>query len=173
VGDRVVFNKGFNGGAWVTDLASRPRRVSSLAYARRVGRRPAIIVGGTTGGDGSSETVVDLGSGEVLWSKPGWDLGAVSPSGGQVMGMRFRRGGATAMAVFDVRNGRIRTRFPLPAELGVRDAVWEDETHLLMVATQGRTTAIVRADHDGTLERATPTVRAPAHASAFVLTERP
>jgi hypothetical protein len=171
VGDEVVYNGGFIGGVWTTDLTSTPRRIPGLVQANRVGADQGLVVG-RTDSDGPS-VVAKISSGQILWSTRDWELGAVSPDGRSVLGVQHGGNTMAAWAVFDARTGELQHHFALPAGFYVVQTEWEDNRHVLMVAVQGRSTAIIRADLDGTITRATPTVRAPAHAAGFVLSEQP
>ena len=113
------------------------------------------LVSGQLAGDGQQRftgAVLDTRTGAVKWSRLGWNLYSFSPDGSMVVGVQ--PGPDLGLGVFDAQTGDQLHEFALPAGLAFRRVVWEDDEHLLMQATQGRTQALLRTTLDGAIQRA-------------------
>lgn len=91
-------------------------------------------------------------------SEPDWQaeaLKAFSPDGLWVI-RQFSEGlGASELAVLDAETGEPQVQWQRTAAEGATalgDPVWEDETHLVQLLTQGREVVIARFGLDGTFE---------------------
>lgn len=156
LGDRVVFNGTHAGGAWVTDLRSRPHRIPGLALARGVDPDTGAVSGTSDHGDG---VVLDPDTGDVRWRSATWRPEAFSPDGRHLVAFTGTRD-AVQHAILDARTGRavavINDSGGGPGS--VLDLRWEDDEHvLLLVTAQGRS-ALLRADLSGKVTTAAPTL---------------
>ncbi len=107
LGDDIVYNVGWSGGAYATDLRSEPRRLQGLKWVAsidEVGRRLA----GGVGPDGRHAVVVDV-DGHPLWRARRTRLIAFNPSGTAIVGSSGRR-----WAVLDAVTGRDRYVLHVP-----------------------------------------------------------
>ncbi len=145
LGRRIVYNLGFVGGAWTTDLASAPRRIPGIAGAADVSPR-GLVIGylrdGTTG-------VVARPDGTVLWRSAS-GLTSFSPEGTRVLA-----GDSGGLTVLRARDGADVASLGTPGHGEVGEVVWETERTLLAIWYDGTRTAIVRLGVDGRVERAT------------------
>ncbi len=170
--DRVLFTHGFTDGVWITNLVDEPKRVAGLGDAHSISRRGLIAGRRTT--DEETNVVVRLRSGKTLWTTP-WELSGFSPDGMRIPAVRRGKdGGITEVAVLTARSGKLESSFTLPDGLEGASIEWEDNNRLLVVAREGRSWAILRADLEGSFTRTTPTLKARRHSfPPFVLAERP
>jgi hypothetical protein len=141
-------------GAWVNDFRSGSQPIPGLGTA--AGLSPdGRLVSGQVSGQPDTGAVVDLASGQQLWAAAGWQLQKFSPDGSQVLALRWDASGATGWAVFDATSGDLLHHADLPAGYTADQVAWEDDGHLLLNVWQDRTTALLRSDLTGRLERAT------------------
>ncbi len=151
-GDRVVFNEPRVGGAWTTDLGSPPERIPGVALAWAVDPTTGDVAGTATDGAG---VVVDARSGAARWKSRRWRPLGFSPDGRYVVADTTTRG-AIEYAVLDATSGRPVAAIHTAADgTGILDVRWEDDTHVLMLATAQGQSALLRADLGGTVTEAT------------------
>ena len=170
LGERVVFTGMFGAGAWVTDLVSPPAVIPVLTSVADADSASGLVAGQSRDSDGRDGAIVDPDTGEVVATMPGWQLGSFSPDGSLVLGSNPDTG---VQVVLDAATGdRVATLGP-DTGLEVTSApIWEDDTHVLLAVTASGQQAIVRADLDGHLERATP-VTSVGDAPRYVFAVRP
>lgn len=151
LGDRVVYRQRGSRGAWSTDLRGPPERIRGLRRVEDV--HGDLVAGRRASGDG---VVVEAGSGTVRWTTSRWRPVSFSPDGRHLVALpRRSRSHVAILAADGSLRGTIR-RFGSEAdELRVLDLTWEDDSHVLLLVAQYGRSAIVRADLDGTLNRAT------------------
>lgn len=140
VADHVVVNQGLT--VSLLDPAGGVTPLPRLTYASDT--HAHLIAGRFERGQG----VVDVRTGNVLWRARGYDL-RFSPSGRRVV-MTDRDG----VVVRRTADGRVLWRTALPERGYVDRLVWEDERHLLGVATLRKDSTVLRIGR-GVLERAT------------------
>lgn len=153
---RVVTSSMNEGPPNLVDLSGGTTPLDALRTAAGVEPQRGLVSGQLAGDDPAKRfagAVVDARDGSVTWSERGWQLLAFSPDGSKVVGISNT--GSDAWAVFDSETGEHLHEFALPAGFEFRRVAWEDEEHLLMVTTQGRTQAILRTTLDGAIQRAT------------------
>lgn len=151
LGDRVVYREQGSAGAWITDLRGPPEPVPGPWRVEDV--HGDLVAGLRPTGDG---VVVDAGSGTVRWTTSRWRPVSFSPDGRHLVALpRGSRSHVAILAADGALRGTIR-RFGNEAdEPRILDLTWEDDSHLLLLVAQYGRSAIVRADLDGTLSRAT------------------
>lgn len=132
-----------------------------LKVAAAVDEPLGLVSGQLAGGRQQDQTgvVVDADTGEVIWSAEGWQLGAFSPDGSQVLGVRLD-GTGTTWGVLDSRTGEVGPGLALPPGLEVWQSAWEDDEHLLLSVTEDGAETVLRVTVDGGLERAADVVPA-------------
>jgi len=86
LGRRVVYNRGFGDGAWITDFQGHPRRVPGVDRVSAVSRS-----GWFVGERGERKQVVMDADGAVRWRVRAGHLVAFSPDGTQVLALQTRR----------------------------------------------------------------------------------
>jgi hypothetical protein len=79
-------------------------------------------------------------------------------------------GAITGWAVFDAATGTILHQADLPGGYQATQVAWEDDTHLLLDVWDDRTSALLRSDLAGHLERATAVQPDAGH---YVIAPRP
>jgi hypothetical protein len=155
VGDLVVLQGGFGtGGAWVTDLASPPRRLDALDRATDASSAQGLVAGEVEGG--ALGRVVDVATGEVLWERRGVSVGAFSPDGRLAVTTRSDDG---VRAIVDARTGAEVAEIDSadvedPPTVG--ELTWEDEDHLLGALELECCAQLVRVGLDGSVTPAGP-----------------
>ena len=145
-GSRVVYQGVFLGRPRVTDLTGRPVAVPRLGRATVTG--PHGLIGGTSPGAARTGAVVDLGSGELLWSRRSWIPLSFSPDGELVAAVRQEGGLDASWSLLDAATGELVRDLDLPAGLGASAFAWEDDASLLVAAygLPGHTFAVLRLD---------------------------
>jgi len=152
LGDRVVYNGTRAGGAWVTDLAARSRRIPGLALARGVDPVSGDVSGTADNGDG---VVVDPDTGKHRWRSSVWRPEAFTPNGRHVVAFSGTRD-EVQHAILDARTGRV---VAVVHDQGVGpgsvlDVRWEDDQRLLMLVTGQGQSAVLRVDLTGAVTTA-------------------
>lgn len=158
---------------------SAPCDGTCTVWVNDVGRDPAAFRVDTTGvtdvttttrvnavhGDryvGNVSIRDDLFPVDGVWSgsgaEPDWSadsLTGFSPDGRWVVGQFAEGLGASELRILDASTGKPQVtwlRGKPEGATALGDPVWEDDTHLLQVLTQGRDVAIVRFGLDGSME---------------------
>lgn len=155
--DAVVASPYNEGRPVLLGLDGTTTTLDQLARVTGVNARLGLVSGPLAGSQDAPPTgaVLDPTTGSVAWTKPGWQLRDFSPDGSSVVGVRSRGPDeAVTWGVFDAASGTQLHEFTTPADLAFWAAVWEDDQHLLLDATQGDTQALVRVALDGALELA-------------------
>ncbi|MEI5671991.1 MULTISPECIES: hypothetical protein [unclassified Nocardioides] len=160
LGDGVVVNSLNEGPPAIVTPGDSPTRLDVLGTAVDVDERLGLVAGRLAGEPTpeqatSTGAVVDARTGSVRWTAPGWGPLAFSPDGSMVLA--GRSGDPLVLAAFDSAAGDRLHELTMPAGVQVWQVGWEDDEHLLVVVSQGRTETILRTTLDGTLERATDT----------------
>jgi hypothetical protein len=164
LGRRVVYNRGFQDGAWVTDLQGRPRRIPGVDRVWAVNQATGSFIGGL----GDRMRVVVDADGAVRWRVRAGSLVAFSPDGTQVLAVQTRR----KISVLNARDGSKVEQVDLPVGVGVFDTVWETNGTLLMLMQHKGSVAVVRVRLNGRIERTTPAVRLDGGLSPYVTISR-
>ena len=158
LGDTVVVSPYNEGPPMLLGLDGTSTTLDQLARVTGVNARLGLVSGLLADSDTAPPTsaVLDLTTGSVSWTKPGWQLRDFSPDGSSVVGvLPTGPDSPLTWGVFDAVSGSQLHELATPAGFAVRTAVWEDDEHLLLDTTQGDTQAIVRVALDGTIELAT------------------
>jgi hypothetical protein len=160
VGDRLVLTSMFgDGGAWITDLQQEPHPIPGLTGVTSVDQARGLVGGRVGRGDGA---IVDPATGAVQARLPGWVPLSFSPDGRYVVAVGAA-GRSGRIGLLDASSGReVRRLLPELAGDAVLGLAWEDATHVVASVAETDTdrVALVRTDLDGTVERATPVLRA-------------
>ncbi|WP_110205216.1 hypothetical protein [Nocardioides daejeonensis] len=160
LGDAVVYNSGFDRGAWITHFDAPPRRLPRVRSVVAVSSRLLLVrlaVGDAVTND----------AGEVRWRAEHDVLRSFSPDGAAVLASRKRR-----LTIHTATTGEVRAGFDLPDGVRGDSIVWESDRTLLALAKRQGRVAIVRLSLDGSVERATPTVRVRRGTTSYVLWRR-
>jgi hypothetical protein len=104
------------------------------------------------------QSVVDTATGRLLWWAPRTQLLSFSPNGRLLVGYQRR-----ALVVLEARTGRVVAALPARLE----GLAWEDDRHLLGVASGGGHQAMVRVGLDGRAELVGPVVEESAYRYVF------
>lgn len=160
LGHDVVYNLGFDGGAWVSDLTGPPRRMRGLSRVVDVDPHRRVLIGAR----GDRASVVVRADGTVVWRLDRGDLVAFSPDGGRVLALRDER-----LVVLRARDGSPLTTLALPADVEAWSVTWETGRTLLALRYDAGRVAIVRIHLDGRVERATAWRAVDASGGPYVL----
>ena len=161
LGDEVVVS-GYDG-VTAVGPGGVVRRLPRLRYATDTSDRRGLVAGLLPDGDAHA-AVLDGRSGELLWDARRTYLDEISPSGVLVAG--YVRG---RPAILETDSGRVIAL--AESGLDLLDWVWEDDRHLVGVASRGARQAMVRIDLRGNVTRIGPVVRAKGW--RFVFETRP
>jgi hypothetical protein len=161
LGRRVVYNAGFQDGAWIADFRSDPRRVPGVDSVRAVDPRTGWFIGQR----GDRSRLVLRADGTVRWRLRAGDLIAFSPDGKMVLGTP----GGLRLWVLRGRDGSTAASVDLPAGAQVWPTVWETSRTVLTLLRYRGEVAIVRVYLDGRIERVTAPVRLVDGRSPYVL----
>lgn len=160
LGHDVVYNLGFDGGAWVSDLSGPPRRIGAVSRVVDVDRHRRVLIGSR----GDRASLVVRVDGTVLWRLDRGDLIAFSLDGGRVLALRDER-----LVVLRARDGSPLTTIDVPADVEAWSVAWETGRTLLALQYDAGWVAIVRLHLDGRVERATAWRRVDATGGPYVL----
>jgi hypothetical protein len=128
------------------------------------------VVSGQLASSASTGAVVDVATGTVRWTAPGWTLGQFSTDGTYVAGQDA--GGQ--FGIFDAVDGQRLASFqPFGSDVFVVEWAWDTDDTILAVATDGHETAIVRFDRNGQVTRATPVRTLTNRTDVYRLATRP
>jgi hypothetical protein len=168
-GDRVVLTPGHSPDlVFLGDPAGGVRPLTGLGSAGAVDPTSGLI-SGQAEGDRFRGLIVDPESEEVRTTIPGWQLGRFSPDGQHLLGNHLQLG-KPSVGVFEVTTGRRVVELTGGVGEEANEAVWEGDTHLLVVVgTERGTEAVVRVGFDGSVDLATPL----APAGTYHLAARP
>lgn len=147
LGRDVVYQLGFSGGVWVSDMRSAPRRIPGIDHARDTNTRRSLVLGGR--GDRTDRAVRPDGT--VRWRLEQGDLVAFNPGGTRVAALRDDR-----LLVLRSRDGSRVAILDLPAGVDGWSVTWETGRTLLALRYDAGRVAVVRLSLDGRVERATP-----------------
>lgn len=107
LGRRVVYNRGFRDGAWITDFRGPPSRISGVERVTDVTEGRGWLIGERAGERPAVITV----DGTVRWRHhDAGNLVAFNPSGTQVLAVHERQ-----ISTLDAENGSTTSRIGLPA----------------------------------------------------------
>jgi hypothetical protein len=130
------------------------------------------VVSGSLNSDSNTGAVVDVPTGAVKWSAPGWQLGQFSNDGKYVLAQRLDA--SAGYTIFDAVTGnRIVQLDPLGDDVVINQIAWDFDDTLLAVASDGQQEAIVRFDLQGHVTRATATKPATDGTDVYRLATRP
>jgi len=147
LGDRVVYNAGFTGGAWVTTLGGVSRRIPGIDQAVDTGREVPWLIGQRRS---RAQVVVDV-NGNALWRLESGNLIAFSPNDQRVLAVMPKR----RLALLDSGDGRELARIEVPDGFDVWATVWETNESLLSLVRRDGAVAVVRVWLNGDIERVT------------------
>ena len=164
LGQGLVYNLGFQDGAWVTDFHDAPRRIPGVDRVTNLSEQTGLLIGQR--GD-RARLVVDA-RGSVHWRVAAGSLVAFSPDGSKALA---RTG--TRLSVLRSSDGSTATGFATPPGIDPGTAVWETNRTLLALMERAGRVAIVRLDLEGRLERVTQTVAVKDGRAPFVLLTPP
>jgi len=164
LGQELVYNLGFQDGAWITDFRDAPSRIPGVDRVASLSERTGLLIGQR--GD-RARVVVDA-DGSVRWRVTAGSLVAFSPDGSKVLAVTGKR-----LSLLRSSDGSTATGFDLPPGVGPWTAVWETNRTLLALMERAGRVAIVRVDLDGHLERVTPAVPVGDGQAPFVLLNPP
>ena len=166
LGRKVVYDRGFQDVAWITDFRDDPSRIPGVESVLAVNQRTDWFIGRR---GNAPRVVVDADGMVHLRIRAGY-LVAFSPDGTKVLAVQARR----QFAVLDVGDGgSVTATVDLPARVDRSAAVWETNRTLLTLLRHDGEVAIVRVHLDGRIERATPVVRLHNGQSPYVIISRP
>lgn len=164
LGPGLVYNLGFQDGAWITDFRDTPIRIPGVDRVAGLSEQTGLLIGQR--GD-RARLVVDA-RGAIHWRVPAGSLVTFSPDGSKVLAVTGRR-----LSVLRGSDGSPATVLDLPRGVDPWTAVWETNRTLLALMKRAGRVAIVRMDLDGHLERTTPAVPMKGITSPFVMLEPP
>lgn len=164
LGRGLVYNLGFQDGAWITNFRDAPIRIPGVDRVAGLSEQTGLLIGQR--GD-RARLVVDA-RGAIRWRVPEGALVTFSPDGSKVLAVTGRR-----LSVLHGSDGSTVTVLDLPLGIDPWTAVWETNRTLLAVMKRAGRVAIVRMDLDGHLERTTPAVPMKGGTARFVLLEPP
>ncbi|MGH3443942.1 MAG: hypothetical protein ACRDPB_01070 [Nocardioidaceae bacterium] len=149
------------GGAWITDLVHSPRPIPGLASAGGVDESDGLVTGQSASSHGRDGVLVDVSTGAVKWTAPGWQLGRFSADESYVVGYRLVDSGeVTRLGIFNARTGRLLRAVDNLVDGAIANpadtTAWEDDHDLLVLADGVGDQAVVRVPMSGPLTRATP-----------------
>lgn len=163
LGRRVVYNRGFQDGAWITDFHGYLRRIPGVDRVRAVSRTGRFI-----GQRADRVRVVVDADGTVRWRVRAGSLVAFSPDGTQVLAVQTRR----QISVLHARDGSVVAEVRLPEGIDVFYTIWETNRTLLTLLRHKGRVAVVRVGLDGQIKRTTPAVRLDDGLSPYVMISR-
>jgi len=164
LGQELVYNLGFQDGAWITDFRDAPSRIPGVDRVARLSERTGLLIGQR--GD-RARVVVDT-DGSVRWKVTAGSLVSFSPDGSKVLAVTGKR-----LSLLRSSDGSTATGFDLPRGVGPWTAEWETNRTLLALMERAGRVAIVRMDLDGHVERVTPAVSVKDGRTPFVLLTPP
>lgn len=147
LGKRVVYNLGFQAGAWITDFHHRPHRVSDVEAVRSVSPREGLLIGQR---GGEAHLILDA-NGRLRWRYDRGNLVAFSPDETNVFATQTNH----RIVVLNAQDGTVASTIDLARGAQVWSAVWETNQSLLILHRQDGRVAVVRLYMDGRVERAT------------------
>lgn len=160
LGRQVVYNVGFEDGAWITDFARPPRRIPGVERVLDVDDRTGLLIAGR----GDYARLVVATAGAVRWRIRVGDLYSFSPDGTKVLAVSRRE-----VSILRSSDGAVVTTFAVPDGVHPSELVWETERSLLTLVDHARRVAIVRVRLDGSLERATAPLPTGRHGGPYGL----
>lgn len=161
LGGRVVFNRGFVQGGWITDFRRPPIRIPHVQGIRDVAPRRGLLIGITHRG---SHVVVDP-HGRRHWASPAGELVAFSPDGAHVLATVGRH----RLLILDARDGSTASTIDLPRGAQSWSTVWESAETLLILHQRRGHVCVVRLAADGRPEQAAPALRARPGRTPYLL----
>lgn len=147
LGNQIVYNAGFTGGAWTTNLPGAARRIPGIDSVRDVGGEIPWLIGQR--GD-RANLVVDV-DGDVQWRFHAGTLLAFSSDTERVLGVVSKH----ELAVLAVDDGHPLARIEVPVGLDAWATVWETDKSMLSLVQQDSSVAVVRVWLHGVIERVT------------------
>ncbi len=145
-----------------TDLNGSVRDIDSLMSVVSTDQINDRIAGQAPG-DGTTARVVDARSGDEIWHKDGWMLGAFSPDGQYVVGFSGRAD-PLKISILDASDGSVVSTVDLHGDhgLGYTEVLWNDDSSLAIEAhvfagtgKEDHPGAVLLFDTAGDLTRAT------------------
>ncbi len=161
LGRRVVYNAGFQDGAWVTGFRGDPSRIPGVDRVQSVSRETGWLIGRR---GARARLVVDV-DGRVRWRARAGHLMAFNPDGTKVLALDKGQ----RIAVLHGRDGSTVASVDLPAGASAEATVWETDRTLMTLMRHAGQVAIVRVHPDGRIERVTPPARLQHGQSPYVL----
>lgn len=162
VDDEVVVS-GFTGGVQLVGPTGDEHTLPRLDTATAVGGQRGLVAGTLKNGY-SHAALVDARAGRVLWHRRHTYLTSFSPDGSLVAGQLRRR-----PALFDTDTGHVVAL--VKSFVDLYGEAWEDDEHLLAVATTEGGQTIVRIDLHGNVTRVAPIAH--ARLGTYLLETRP
>jgi hypothetical protein len=166
IGDFVVYGRPWVGGAWITDLRRRPRRLTTLTSVNGVDEAHLLVAGVGRTGQG---VVLDPFTERVVWARPDWFPTKFSPDGQQVLAFAPNPApGDAYWAVLHAETGDVVRLLDPPPGIDLLEPQWEDNSTLLILSDHAGSRAILRLRVlEGGFSRVTKVV-APISQLAFV-----
>ncbi len=164
LGRELVYNLGFQDGAWITNFLDAPRSVPGVDRVVSLSEHNGLMIGQR--GD-RARLVVDA-HGSVRWRATAGSLVAFSPDGSKVLAVTEER-----LSALRSSDGSTASGFEAPPGVEAWTAVWETNRTLLALMERAGRVAIVRMDLDGHVERVTPAVSVRDGRTPFVLLTPP
>lgn len=164
LGQGLVYNIGFQDGAWVTSFRDAPSRIPGVDRVASLNRQTGLMIGQR---GNRARLVVDV-HGSVRWRVAAGSLLTFSPDGSKVLAVTGQR-----ISILRSSDGSTATTFDLTSGVDPWSAVWETNRTLLALMERAGQVAIVRMDLARPLERVTPHVPVKDGQAPYVLLQPP
>ena len=148
---------------YVTDFgSSAPRKLTGLLRVGGTNQATGVLVAQVQSLDtGSCWGLIRASDDHQLWRECDYSLGRISNDGTHLIGTPAYLDGATygSLTLLDTKDHHPLVTFDGSAQgFGFYDSVWQDDSHVLAIATDGSHVRIVRLGLDGSVEAATAPV---------------
>ncbi len=168
-GDRLVYQTVEEESAvYVNDFnapSAPPREIEGLLYAGGTNEVLDLVAGGVEQREDGTvcSAVLPVDGGPRLWESCDYDLTRFSPNGQYVIGLPSYRSGFAdvSVTILDATSGEpyVTLEQERGTQTAIVEAVWEDDTHLLLTLVDGLDFRIVRLGVDGSYEAVTDPIQ--------------